>query len=154
MWEERWSRSKNRIYYLNLETQQSQWEKPENVEIVKLQVQQVRASHLLVKHKDSRKPSSWKEVLFITQKTITRTFDEAMELILQFQKQIQEGAELGALATTHSDCSSAAKGGDLGMFTKGQMQPAFEKAAFALEIGHLSDPVVSDSGIHLILRTE
>ena len=41
----------------------------------------------------------------------------------------------------------------LGVFGKGQMQPAFEKAAFALEIGELSEPVESDSGIHLILRT-
>jgi NIMA-interacting peptidyl-prolyl cis-trans isomerase 1 len=33
------------------------------------------------------------------------------------------------------------------------MQPAFESAAFALEVGQLSEPVFSDSGVHLILRT-
>lgn len=35
----------------------------------------------------------------------------------------------------------------------GQMQPAFEQAAFALKVNELSQPVTSDSGVHLILRT-
>lgn len=33
------------------------------------------------------------------------------------------------------------------------MQPAFEQAAFALKVNELSQPVTSDSGVHLILRT-
>jgi NIMA-interacting peptidyl-prolyl cis-trans isomerase 1 len=51
------------------------------------------------------------------------------------------------------DCSSAAKGGDLGFFGKGQMQRPFEEATFALPVGAMSDVVKSDSGHHLILRT-
>jgi NIMA-interacting peptidyl-prolyl cis-trans isomerase 1 len=42
--------------------------------------------------------------------------------------------------------------GDLGLFSRGQMQPSFENAAFALAVGELSDIVESDSGLHLILR--
>jgi len=34
------------------------------------------------------------------------------------------------------------------------MQPSFEEAAFKLRVGELSEPVWSDSGVHLILRTE
>lgn len=36
---------------------------------------------------------------------------------------------------------------------RGQMQKAFEEATYALAVGELSQPVFSDSGVHLILRT-
>jgi len=61
-------------------------------------------------------------------------------------------AQLKALAEQFSDCSSAKKGGDLGSFGPGAMQPAFEQASFALEANELSEPVSTDSGIHLIYR--
>ena len=57
------------------------------------------------------------------------------------------------LASIHSDCSSASKGGDLGYFSSGQMQKPFEDATFALQVGELSEPVWTDSGVHIILRT-
>jgi NIMA-interacting peptidyl-prolyl cis-trans isomerase 1 len=57
------------------------------------------------------------------------------------------------LATNYSDCSSAKRGGDLGYFERGQMQKPFEDTTFGLQIGELSKPVWTDSGVHLILRT-
>jgi NIMA-interacting peptidyl-prolyl cis-trans isomerase 1 len=109
----------------------------------------VRASHLLVKHRDSRRPSSWKEP------NITRTQEEALAMIQDYRQQISSGAvDFGTLASTESHCSSAKRGGDLGAFGPGQMQKAFEDATHALEVGQLSEPVFSDSGVHLILRTE
>mmetsp|Transcript_36392 Transcript_36392/g.102801 ORF Transcript_36392/g.102801 Transcript_36392/m.102801 type:complete len:113 (-) Transcript_36392:70-408(-) len=109
---------------------------------------QVRASHLLVKHRDSRRPSSWKE------QTVTRSKEEALDMIKAFREDIVSGkVELAELASRESHCGSAKAGGDLGMFGPGEMQKAFEDAAFALEVGELSGPVFSDSGVHLILRT-
>lgn len=58
------------------------------------------------------------------------------------------------LAGQYSDCSSAKKGGDLGMFGQGQMQKPFEDAAFALQVGQMKCPVFTDSGVHIILRTK
>lgn len=72
----------------------------------------------------------------------------------EYQQKIENGQEtLSALATNYSDCSSAKRGGDLGYFERGQMQKPFEDAAFALQVGELSKPVWTDSGVHLILRT-
>lgn len=108
----------------------------------------IRASHLLVKHKDSRKPSSWKEA------DITRTKDEAMSIILGHEARIRSGAaSLSELAVSESDCSSARRGGDLGYFGRNEMQKEFEDAAFALKPGELSRVVETQSGLHLIERT-
>jgi peptidyl-prolyl cis-trans isomerase D len=49
-----------------------------------------------------------------------------------------------------SDSVSAAKGGDLGEWTKGSMDPAFDSAAFALPLNTVSQPVRSQFGYHLI----
>ena len=77
----------------------------------------VRASHLLVKHKDSRRPSSWRE------ENITRTKEEALELLQGYRNQITSNeATFEDLASKYSDCSSAKRGGDLGPFGRNQMQ--------------------------------
>ncbi|KAJ9527716.1 hypothetical protein QJQ45_000303 [Haematococcus lacustris] len=72
----------------------------------------VRASHLLVKHKDSRRPSSWKEPV------VTRTQEEALDMIKAFHGQLVRGeADFATLASKESHCSSAQRGGDLGTFS-------------------------------------
>lgn len=77
-----------------------------------------------------------------------------MQILTEFQRKIESGEEtLSALATNFSDCSSAKRGGDLGYFERNQMQKPFEEAAFSLQVGELSKPVWTDSGVHLILRT-
>ena len=50
-------------------------------------------------------------------------------------------------------CGSAAKGGDLGFFGKGEMQKAFEETTYKLKVGEMSEPIFTDSGVHIILRT-
>lgn len=57
--------------------------------------------------------------------------------------------ELEAMEKT-IDPSGKTTGGDLGFFQKGQMVPEFETAAFALEVGKVSDPVQSQFGWHII----
>lgn len=85
---------------------------------------------------------------------ITRTKDEAVELIQKYIEQIKSGDEaFESLASQFSDCSSAKNGGDLGLFGRGQMQKPFEDASFALKVGDMSGPVFTDSGVHIILRT-
>lgn len=117
---------------------------------------EVRALHILRKHKDSRRPSSWR------QPVITCSREEASSFLSVLREQL---APLGGpkgwgslrkkfeeQARVHSDCSSAKSGGDLGSFTREKMQKAFSDAAFALEVGELSELVSTDSGVHLVLR--
>lgn len=115
----------------------------------------VRASHLLVKHRAVRRPSSWKEA------QVTRSPEEALVIIQAFREQLISSSatpdelaqHFADLASRESHCSSAKKGGDLGPFGPGQMQEAFDKGTRALQVGELSQPITSDSGVHLILRT-
>lgn len=110
---------------------------------------QVRCRHLLVKHQGSRRPASWKS------DRITRTKEEALELLAGYRERIVSGqTSFEDLAKQESDCSSARTGGDLGRFGRGQMQKPFEDAAFALNVGEISGYVDTESGVHIIQRIE
>ncbi|KAI6953490.1 Peptidyl-prolyl cis-trans isomerase, partial [Hortaea werneckii] len=161
-WEVRHSNSKNLPYYFNPSTKESRWEPPQETdsETLKhymgqyhtanlrqdgLQNQsldgKIRCAHLLVKHRDSRRPSSWREA------QITRSKEDAREVIQNHEQKIRSGStSLGELAVTESDCSSARKRGDLGFFGKGDMQKEFEEASFALQPGEVSQVIETASG--------
>ncbi|GMM37598.1 peptidylprolyl isomerase [Saccharomycopsis crataegensis] len=155
-WEIRKSKTHNRHYYFNPSTKQSVWDPPEGTNTdqlkeyfsaLKEEPTQVRAAHLLVKHNQSRNPSSWKN------DNITISKQEAIDILKGYEQRIKSGeVTLTDLAQTESDCSSHKRGGDLGFFTKGQMQPPFEKAAFGLKVGEMSGIVETNSGVHLVQR--
>ncbi|KAI0297621.1 rotamase-domain-containing protein [Multifurca ochricompacta] len=156
-WEVRLSSSQKLPYFYNTETQKSTWKPPDGLteEQIKalpgaslLDPKEVRASHILVKHSGSRRPSSWKE------HHITRSKEEAIAILQGYKAEIGTNADkFGPLARQHSDCSSHDHDGDLGWFGPGQMQKPFEDAAFSLQVGAISGIVESQSGVHLILRT-
>ena len=103
--------------------------------------EQVRASHILITPKaDAADPNQEK----------AKAKAKAEDLL----KQIKEGADFAALAKANSDCTSAAQGGDLNFFGKGKMVPPFEKTAFALETGKVSDIVETRFGYHIIKVTD
>jgi peptidyl-prolyl cis-trans isomerase D len=67
------------------------------------------------------------------------------------RQEILRGAPFAEVASRESaDSASAVKGGDLGEWTKGAMDPAFDSAAFALPLRTVSAPVLSQFGFHLI----
>ncbi len=102
---------------------------------------QISASHILLMYAGSERSSA------------TRSRAEAQAQIADIEKQLEDGADFAALAREHSDCGSAAAGGDLGSFGRGQMVKAFEDAAFGLEVGGTSGVVETPFGYHIIRRT-
>lgn len=119
---------------------------------------EVRVLHILKKHKDSRRPSSWRS----NNKPITITREEAVEELnglLEILRDEQANPEslvatFKELASEESDCSSAKRQGDLGFFGRKKMRPEFEEAAFGLNVHELSGVVETASGAHVLLRLE
>jgi len=68
-------------------------------------------------------------------------------------EQIKGGADFAELAKIHSNCPMAPQGGDLGFFSRGEMDSAFENVAFELGIGQISDVVETKYGYHIIKAT-
>jgi peptidyl-prolyl cis-trans isomerase C len=101
----------------------------------------IQASHILLMYAGSARSSA------------TRNKEEAQAQIAQIKTELDGGGDVAALARQHSDCGSAAAGGDLGSFGRGQMVKPFEEAAFALAAGDTSDIVETDFGYHIIHRT-
>lgn len=96
----------------------------------------VHASHILIGVRQDATPQQKQQA------------KAAAEKIL---KQIRGGGDFAALAKEHSqDPGSAPNGGDLGFFPQGQMDPAFEKAAFGLKPGATSGVVETQFGYHII----
>lgn len=76
---------------------------------------------------------------------------QAREKIEMIREKIKKGEDFAEMAEKHSSCPSGKRaGGDLGWFERGNMVPPFEKAAFSLEKGKLSDIVETNFGFHLI----
>ena len=100
----------------------------------------VRASHILFGVAKDAPPAT---------KAATKTEAEGV------LKRARAGEDFAALAKQYSkDPGSAAVGGDLNFFPKGQMVPAFDAAAFTLKQGEISDLVETEFGYHIIKLTE
>jgi peptidyl-prolyl cis-trans isomerase C len=77
--------------------------------------------------------------------------DAALKKIKDVQARLKKGEDFTELAKKYSeDPGSKDRGGDLGYFSRGDMVPAFDKAAFALDVGQTSDIVTTDFGYHII----
>ncbi|XP_030385686.1 uncharacterized protein LOC115632601 [Scaptodrosophila lebanonensis] len=106
-----------------------------------------RCSHILVKHRDSQRPTSWRE------KIITRSRSEARALLENGRQKIVAGKmEFDELARVISDCCSARHGGDLGNFKLDQTHCEFEREVLRLPKGELSQIFETRAGFHIAVR--
>ena len=95
-----------------------------------------KARHILIQVKDQN-----------NKEEVKKAEEKANDLL----KRIKQGESFEKLAKEFSeDPGSASKGGDLGFFGRGVMEPDFEKAVFALKKGEVSEPVLTSFGYHII----
>jgi parvulin-like peptidyl-prolyl isomerase len=95
--------------------------------------------------------------LVTAQHILFKTTDKKPEEIEAIRKKalsvldrIKKGEDFSTLAKQFSEDTSAANGGNLGDFPRGKMVPEFDKAAFSLGVGAVSDLVQTQFGFHII----
>jgi peptidyl-prolyl cis-trans isomerase D len=93
-------------------------------------------------------------ILFKTQEKTPEEIEKIREKAREVLERARKGEDFAALAKQFSEDSTAANGGDLGDFGRGQMVPEFENAAFGLGVGGMSDIVQTQFGMHIIKVNE
>ena len=123
-------RSKVKISEKDLRAAYDQWARLEQSD------PEIHARHILVKVEPNASPEQ-----------VAKAEEKAKALAAEARK---PGVDFAELAKKKSDGPSAAEGGDLGTFRRGMMVPEFDKVAFSLPVGGVSDPVRTRFGWHVI----
>lgn len=69
---------------------------------------------------------------------------------VELKREIENGSDFAELARAHSTCPSGRQGGDLGIFGRGQMVPAFDEVVFSARVNEVQGPVKTQFGYHLL----
>lgn len=110
--------------------------------VERMVLDEVHIAHVLVQHVGAQRTVS------------DRTLAEARQRAADARARLEAGETVAAVASDLSDGPAALRGGDLGWFHKGQLQPEFEDAAFALDVGAVSAVVASPVGFHVMKRLD
>ena len=100
---------------------------------------QVLCQHILVKSAEGELPE---------------VKSAAFEKIRSIRERIVNGGDFAEEAKEHSDCPSGKEGGSLGWFGRGMMVPEFDKAAFDMKKGEISDVITTQFGYHIIYKAD
>lgn len=107
------------------------------------QKDEVKVSHILIAFKGAQRSRA------------TRSKEEALKLAWELVKKARSGKSFPYLAEKYSDDPSAKQNkGNMGYFTWGRMVDAFQEKAFSMEVGKISDPVLTGFGYHIIKKED
>jgi hypothetical protein len=105
----------------------------------------VEVRHILLRYKGA----------FMAPEGVQRTKGEAMQRVVSLRERIMAGEDFAELAKANSeDAASATKGGYVGEVDHGFLSPEFQKEAFRLAIGEVSEVVETRFGFHIMERLE
>lgn len=99
------------------------------------QKEQVQAQHIIIR---------------VEQDAAEEKVEEARKKIEQVQQKLENGGNFANLAKEYSEGPSSKDGGSLGFIQRGQMVPEFEKTAFDLQPGEVSDIIRTQFGFHIV----
>ena len=148
----RWKESRSTpgdYYCVNEKTGERRWQAPSH-EKPKKSDDKITVVHCLIKHADSRRPSSHRTKVISLAKSDARNEADALRKRVAASSDME--AALSDEASKRSDCPSSTNGGRLKPFQRGDLERAFEAAAFRLAVGELSPVVETAAGFHVIRR--
>jgi peptidyl-prolyl cis-trans isomerase C len=123
-----------KLYRIDVSEQQARAHFNKNKERYQ-EPEQVRARHILIKTNDDS-----------SEDDLAKAKKRAQEIA----NEAKSGADFAELAREHSEGPTSTRGGDLGFFPRKRMVPEFDKAAFSMKKGEVSDPVKTQFGYHVI----
>ncbi len=105
----------------------------------------VTLKHVLIKYKGAKNPVE----------SVTRSREEACVRAMEARDKVVGGADFDAVVKEYSDEPGAeTRNGSIGSVERASLQKPFADAAFELGVNQMSDIVETESGFHLIFRTE
>jgi peptidyl-prolyl cis-trans isomerase D len=108
-------------------------------------------------HADQYRIQNRAKVSHILFRTLGKTDAEVQEIRKKAEEVLQKakrGGKFDELARQYSEDTTKEAGGDLGWIVQGQTVPEFEKVAFSLPPGQVSDLVTTQYGLHIIRVAE
>ena len=148
----RWKESRSTpgdFYCINEKTGERRWQAPSESK-PKKDDSKITVVHVLIKHADSRRPASHRTPKISLAKSDARAEADALRKRVAASSDME--AALADEASKRSDCPSSTNGGRLKPFQRGDLERAFEAAAFRLAVGELSPVVETAAGFHVVLR--
>ncbi|MGH8048503.1 MAG: peptidylprolyl isomerase [Chthoniobacterales bacterium] len=121
----------------------------ENGERFKVPDEQVRASHILISTQNAKGEDLTGDELKAKEAAAKAAYKKATADDADFAKLANELSE----DPGNKPPGGKPRGGDLYYFSKGQMVPEFEKQAYSMKVGEISEPVKSKFGYHIIKLT-
>ena len=110
-------------------------------------------SELLAEY-ERLKPTQFTKAPTVTlQEILVKEDAGGLTLARQIVERAAAGEDFGALAASHSAAPSRAHGGEVGQLSQGDMNPEIEKAAFALPVGSVSEPLPVEGGYRILKVT-
>lgn len=87
-------------------------------------------------------------------RNVDRTEEEALELARSLRGALIDGADFTAVARRYSSAPDAPLGGVLGTFSPGVLQSDLDAYLFSAELGQISEPIATPTGIHVLQRID